>query len=241
MKKHFFLVIFTLIVALGVGLRLYGITEFPPSPYWEEVALGYDAYSILETGKDHHGNSFPVVAFESFGDWKPSLYFYILVPFIKFFGLTTLAIRLPAVLSGISIVIGIGVLIRYLVKEKDRDKMQLMAMAITAISPWAIQFSRAGWEVNLATALILWGVVLFTKELESNKNKPIFLFSSIILLSLSMYSYHSARVVAPLLGAGLALIWIQKKQKRITQLIIPTLVALILVSPIIISLGKNQT
>ena len=241
MKKHFFLVIFTLIVALGVGLRLYGITEFPPSPYWEEVALGYDAYSILETGKDHHGNSFPVVAFESFGDWKPSLYFYILVPFIKFFGLTTLAIRLPAVLSGISIVIGIGVLIRYLVKEKDRDKMQLMAMAITAISPWAIQFSRAGWEVNLATALILWGVVLFIKELEGNKNKLISLIGSVVLLSLSMYSYHSARVVAPLLGAGLALIWIQKKQKRITQLIIPTLVALILVSPIIISLGKNQT
>ncbi|MBU1967161.1 hypothetical protein KKH50_02615, partial [Patescibacteria group bacterium] len=112
MKKRLFLILFSLILVLATGLRLYGITKFPPSLYWEEAALGYDAFSILRTGKDHHGNPFPIVAFESFGDWKPSLYFYAIVPFIKLLGLTELAVRLPAALSGIVIVIGIGLLAR---------------------------------------------------------------------------------------------------------------------------------
>ena len=241
MKQRIFLIIFTLILSVGVGLRLYGITQFPPSLYWEEVALGYDAYSILETGQDHHGHSFPIVAFESFGDWKPSLYFYVLVPFIKFFGLTELAVRLPAALSGIAIVIGVGILARQFVSEKKKDITQLVAMGVTAISPWAIQFSRAGWEVNLATALILWGVILFMKGLEKKQKQLWFLVSGVILLSLSMYAYHAARIVAPLLGFGLALLWLKGNKQNLPKLLILGTTALILTSPLILSLGKSQT
>src|SRR5687768_9057768 len=94
------------ILLLAFFLRVYNITQ--QTPYWEEVALGYDAYSILKTGKDHHGNSWPIVAFESFGDWKPSFYFYAIVPFVQLFGLNLLAVRMPSVLSGIAIVGGVG-------------------------------------------------------------------------------------------------------------------------------------
>lgn len=241
MKQRVFLILFTLILVAGAWLRLAGITQFPPSLYWEEVALGYDAYSILETGKDHHGHSFPIVAFESFGDWKPSLYFYALVPFIKLFGLTELAVRLPSALSGIAIVIGVGVLARQFAQKKNKNILQLIVMGVTAISPWAVQFSRAGWEVNLATALILWGVVLFMKGLNGKRQQIWFLISSVILLSLSMYAYHAARMIAPLLGLGLAILWLRKNRKNWSQLFIPSLVALILVGPLILSLGKSQT
>ncbi|MBU0579428.1 hypothetical protein KJ628_05695 [Patescibacteria group bacterium] len=240
MKKRFFWIFFSLILVAAAGLRLYDITKFPPSLYWEEVALGYDSYSILETGKDHHGQPYPIVAFESFGDWKPSLYFYVLVPFIKFLGLTELAVRLPAAISGITIVIGVGALAKYFTKEKNKKTLQLVAMTVTAISPWAIQFSRAGWEVNLATALILWGVVLFMKGLEIKKKQFWFLIGSVILLSLSMYAYHSARIIAPLLGLGLAMLWLKKHHKNWAQIIIPAMISLILISPIILSLGNSQ-
>ncbi|MBU0576874.1 glycosyltransferase family 39 protein [Patescibacteria group bacterium] len=242
MKKRLFLILFSLILVLATGLRLYGITKFPPSLYWEEAALGYDAFSILRTGKDHHGNPFPIVAFESFGDWKPSLYFYAIVPFIKLLGLTELAVRLPAALSGIVIVIGIGLLARQFAKEKkNKDILQIITMGVTAISPWAIVFSRAGWEVNLATALILWSVVLFMKGLNHKKKQLWWFLSGAILLSLSMYAYHAARIVAPLLGLGLAIIWIKTHQKNWTQLLIPAVASLILVAPILLSLGRSQT
>ena len=92
--------LFFIIFVLAVFLRFYKLSSNPPSLYWEEAALGYDAYSILKTGKDFHGNKFPLVAFESFGDWKPSLYFYTLVPSIALFGLNEFAVRFPSAFFG---------------------------------------------------------------------------------------------------------------------------------------------
>ena len=162
-KKRTWFLLATLILGIAAFFRFYRLADLPPGLYWEEVALGYDAYSILKTGRDHHGHFLPIVAFESFGDYKPALYFYAVVPFIKLFSLSGWAVRLPAALSGLAIVLGLGRLMFLLLDgEKERKKwLSLLAMLITAISPWAILFSRAGWEVNLATALILWGVLFF--------------------------------------------------------------------------------
>jgi len=84
------------VLILAAVLRFYHLGFNPPSPYWEEAALGYDAYSILKTGKDFHGHSWPLIAFESFGDYKPSLYFYATVPSVAIFGLNTFAVRFPS-------------------------------------------------------------------------------------------------------------------------------------------------
>lgn len=242
MKKQTFWILFALILALAGLLRLYKLDRLPPGLYWEEVALGYDAYSILQTGRDHHGHPWPIVAFESFGDWKPALYFYVLVPFVWLLGLTEWAVRLPAALSGIAIVVGVGVLSRLMVKpKKKQDQLQLVTMVVTAISPWAILFSRAAWEVNLATALILWGTILFWRGLKSHKSALGLWLASAILLGLSMYVYHAARIVAPLLGLGLAGLALAKKKAEWLQLLLVAVAAFILVTPILTSLGQSAT
>jgi 4-amino-4-deoxy-L-arabinose transferase-like glycosyltransferase len=259
-KKIIYLVTFFSILALALFLRLYKIDTLLP-PYWEEAALGYDAYSISETLRDHHGNFLPLIAFESFGDWKPALYFYTIVPFIKLFGLSILAVRLPSLLAGISIVLGIGVLTKQILsnsKEKSKFELKsagLLGMFIAAISPWAILFSRAGWEVNLATALVLWGVISFFKFLES-KEKPLgFLFLSVIFLSLSMYTYHATRLIAPLLGLGLVVIWFLQNSsspkifsnlsnffyKNASKLAVTLIFTLILTFPLLINLSSSTT
>lgn len=267
-----FLLTIVLITLLAVFFRFYQLSELPPSLYWDEMSLGYDAFSILETGKDHHGNSFPIVAFESFGDWKPSLYFYALVPFIKIFGLTELAVRLPSAFSGIFIVLGVGRLAWLLSsnlnissrnKRNFQKKLSLTAMAVTAISPWAIQFSRAGWEVNLATALILWGVILFLQFIEVGNREDSrtydrvrsYLFGSILLLVLSSYTYHAARIVAPLLGLGLTGLWfVQTRSSRKSlgenlaiflkknghYLLIAGVMSVLLLTPILLSFRNVQ-
>jgi 4-amino-4-deoxy-L-arabinose transferase-like glycosyltransferase len=260
MKKHIGKIIFSLIVLLAIFLRIYKVDTLL-SPYWEEVALGYDAYSISETMRDHHGNFMPLVAFESFGDWKPSFYFYTLVPFIKLIGLNVLAVRLPSVLAGLGIVLGVYVLLKKILPKnliKERPYLPLLGMFITAISPWAIMFSRAGWEVNLATGFILWGVICFISFIKENRNKKLKYFSlisSIVLLSLSMYTYHATRMIAPLLGFSLIWLWFAQtdRSKRIKKsiekfvttnfiiLIGATFITLILTVPIIISLTDKIT
>ncbi|MEN8252829.1 MAG: hypothetical protein ABFQ62_00410 [Patescibacteria group bacterium] len=244
-KTKFLIIV---LLSLAIFLRFYKQDSLPPSLYWEEVALGYDAYSILETGRDHHGNLFPIVAFESFGDWKPSLYFYAIIPFISRLGLSDLAVRLPSIISGIFIVIGTGVLVYQISNKKRAGKLLLLAMLLTSISPWAIQFSRAAWEVNLATALILWGVILFIKLINSKRSvmQWSLLFGSILLLSLSMYAYHAARIIAPLLGLALVVLWLAEKtysniKNNLFQIIAAVLLSLLLISPLINGLRQSKT
>jgi hypothetical protein len=110
-----------LLVVVGLFLRTYRLDAVPASLYWEEVALGYDAYAILHTGKDAHGHAWPVTAFVSFGDYKPALYFYAIVPFLPLFGLSAWAVRLPSALAGTSEIIAIAWLAYLFLHPKDNS------------------------------------------------------------------------------------------------------------------------
>ncbi len=201
LNKKQFILAFILIIFFAALLRLVGLTKLPPAPYWEEVALGYDAYSLLKTGKDHHGHSWPIVALESFGDYKPSGYFYALMPVIAVLGLNVEAVRLPSALAGIAMVAGMIVISQLLFFPDKKDKKSLwplIAGLIMAISPWAIIFSRSAWEVNLATAMLLWAIILGIKTLRS-KNLNYY-WPHLLLLITTLYTYHSTRITAPLIG-----------------------------------------
>ena len=270
LKKNWPLILIAgLILSLAGYLRFYKLSSLPPAPYWEEVALGYDAYSISQTLKDHHGNFLPLVAFESFGDWKPSGYFYVLAPFVKLLGLKVLIVRLPSALAGMAIVIGLGVLAWILVKElklfpnlkKHYPKtfkywVGFVALFVGAVSSWAIMFSRAAWEANLATAFLVWGVITFFwfefKQRNSRNIQYLWLTVSVFLFAYSMYTYHAARVVAPILLAFLMLEFLinslKEKQKRSwqaqKQLVLSLFGAgvffVILISPLLIGLRNPQ-
>lgn len=231
-KKTLFRLFPLMILLLACVLRLVSVTKTPPSLYWEEAALGYDAYSILMTGKDYHGNTLPILAFPSFGDFKPSLYFYAIVPFIKLFGLTPFAVRLPSVLSGI-ILTGLVMLIG---KELFGKKIGYMAGLLYAIQPWSVHISRVGFETNLATLLITAGVWFLIKARE----KQWYLLLAANAFGLSMYAYHSARIVAPILGGvlGLWVLYAVRKRKAFMLPLIAIGIGLLYTLPIFLNM-KN--
>lgn len=53
------------ILLLAIVLRFYKLASFPVSLYWDEAAIGYDAFSIAKTGHDQYGKKFPLL-FQSF-------------------------------------------------------------------------------------------------------------------------------------------------------------------------------
>ncbi len=206
-----------LVMGLAAWLRLSQLSSLPPSPYWEEVALGYDAYSLLKTGRDHHGNAWPVIAFESFGDWKPSGYFYALLPSIQLFGLSVLAIRLPSALAGIGIVWLLPFLVQIVAARKLSSLEIFMVRLLAALCPWLIIFSRGGWEVNLATFLLLAGSLIWWQTLNSNKfttQTYLKALAAVVVLVASMYTYHAMRMIAPLWVMGLTWAAIGGEVKR---------------------------
>src|SRR3989344_607682 len=115
MKKTALL--FVVILFIAAALRLYKLGAVPVSPDWDEVALGYNAYSILQTGRDEYGNFLPM-SIRSFDDYKPPLYVYLTIPSVALFGLSVFATRVPSAVMGILAVIGTYVLVRELFGKK---------------------------------------------------------------------------------------------------------------------------
>lgn len=215
---------------LGLLLRTINLSSFPAGFTPDEASFGYDAYSIFKTGKDQWGHSFPLVL-ESLGDFKPPLYSYILVPFVAVFGLSEWVVRLPNALLGSLAVMATYYLVLELGKFGGLRKLsitdkksqlptancQLLASisaALLAVSPWHIMMSRGGFEANMTTFLMPLGILLFIKRLKMSK----YLVFSSVVLGLNMFSYHSARLIVPLL-VGVMLILYCVKLKDLSKTI----------------------
>lgn len=185
--------IIAMILGLSAVLRLWGLGANPPSLYWEEVALGYDSYSLWETGRDFHGNPWPLIAFESFGDWKPSGYFYFLAPFTGLLGLKEWVVRLPSSLAGIATV---G-LVYLLVSEYYDKRMARWSALGLAISPWHIHVSRVGFEINLGLMFFTLGLVFWAKARRGGG----YLLGTAFAWLFASYTYHAYRLLVPMAGA----------------------------------------
>lgn len=212
MKKTTILLI--LIIILASVLRLVALDKFPWGLNADEAAIGYNAYSLIQTGHDEHGVSWPL-EFRSFDDFKPPVYFYLVLPFVKVLGLNIWAVRLPSALLGIATVYLTYLLAVELLtgRRSDLERKPLSGWAhdeisgrsdligmisalLLAISPWHLQYSRGGWEVNASLFFLILGLWSFFKGLKNTK----YLFLWVVGFVVSMYTYHSMRVVAPLLG-----------------------------------------
>jgi 4-amino-4-deoxy-L-arabinose transferase-like glycosyltransferase len=198
-----YLIIFILLLA--ATLRLVALDKFPAGLNADEAAIGYNAWSLLETGKDEHSTSWPLV-FRSFDDYKPPIYFYLVLPFIKVLGLNIWAVRLPSAILGVASVYLIYLIAQklFVISTKNKNHiLPVLSALILAVSPWHLQFSRGGWEVNAALFFILLGVWGFLKGLTKPKYFYLFVTSFVI----SIYTYHSARLISPLLALGLIILY----------------------------------
>lgn len=191
--------LFFLILIIGAFIRLWDIGNTPNSLTWDEVALGYNAYSIFETGKDEFGKPFPVVM-RSFDDYKPAFYTYLIIPTYKVFGLNELSVRLPSAIMGILTLVSVYYLIKKLFRKEN---IALLTMFMMAISPWHIQFSRVAFESNVGLALNIFAATFFLYGLK----KHWMLLLSALCAGLSVHTYQSDRVFTPLFVLGMIIIY----------------------------------
>lgn len=185
------LIFLVLIIVLSIVTRFFKLAAVPASITWDEAAVGYNAYTILNWGKDEWGRPFPVT-FKSFGDDKNPVHVYLTAPFIAAFGLNDFAVRASAATFGVLNVIILFLLARLLFKS---DMAALISSFILAISPFNLQFSRFNHELNFAIFMFLFGFYLILAALESGKGK--YLIFGFLFLGLDLLTYQSAKVVTP--------------------------------------------
>ncbi len=184
------LIILFFITVLAFAFRIYKVDSHPSGVLIDEASFGYNAYSILKTGKDEHGISYPLI-FKAFGDQKLPAYAYSLIPSFKIFGFNNFALRLPSVIAGTLFPIAVYFL---LIGLNFTKRQSLAGSLIAAVSPWGIILSRFTYESNLAMLFYTTGLAFGFHYLKNNKK--IFLILAGICFGLTWYSYIAYRIAS---------------------------------------------
>ena len=189
-------ILLILICLVFLATRLYKIDSIPASVYWDEASIGYNAYSVLTTGKDEWGETLPL-HFRAFGEFKLPVYVYSVVISEAVFGVNAVAVRLPAVIFGLLSIVGLYFLVLELTKQKS---IALLSSFLFSITPWFFIFSRTGYEATAGLAFFIWATYFLIRSVQVKK----YLIFSTIFFIASAYSYNSFRILTPIvLGLGL--------------------------------------
>jgi 4-amino-4-deoxy-L-arabinose transferase-like glycosyltransferase len=224
-KNNFNRLILILVIAVAFFLRIYKITSIPPSLNWDETSIGYNAYSIMLTGKDEWGQFLPL-HFKSFGEYKLPAQIYASIPAIYLFGLNEFGIRITPVLYGTLTVLLLYFLTQELFKKKS---ISLISSFLLAVSPWHIQLTRASFESSFSLFWFLLGVWLLIKGLKVKK----WIIISMVPFVISVYTYNTARIFTPLFLFVFYLLNIKFFLENFKYLAFSFLTFVVLASPII--------
>jgi len=210
-------IIFLGIILLALSLRTYNLTASPPGFYIDEASNGYNAYSILKTGRDEHGVKWPLFI-RAFDDYRGGVFIYSLIPLIARKGLNIETVRLGASIWGTLTVL----LLFWLAKLMTNNiTFSLLAAVILALMPWHIHFSRIAHEAIVLPAAM---IVIFGCWLKWLKGGKLLTGIGLTLVFwLSFFTYQTAKLWALLL-AGLILFFNKKAVKKNWQLIWPWLI-----------------
>lgn len=186
-KSSFLIVIILFII--GISVRVFLISDIPNGLNQDEASIGYDAFSIMTTGQDRAGNSYPI-HLKSWGSGQNALYAYLSIPFIHFLGLNSFSIRIiNCIFSCISL------LIFYLIFNLTTNKKtSIIALALLAICPWSIMAGRWGLESNIFPILFLIAVYFLIKGI---KISSAYLYLSFTLFAISLYAYGTSYLILP--------------------------------------------
>lgn len=187
LRKNFWII---LIFGLAIFLRFFRLDYL--ELFGDEVDAGYQAYSLMETGRDYKGHLLPLYA-QSFSEWRAPMMMYFMIPFIKIFGLNEWGVRTFSAFFGVLSILGFYFLLGKLGFNK---KILLVSTFLISILPWHIQYSRAGFEITLMSSFIVWGIYFLVDYLSKHKFYKLVLAA--ILLSLSFYTYNTANIYVPL-------------------------------------------
>ncbi len=236
MKKILlYLPVFILIGSLGIGafFRFYKLGVSPIGFYIDEASIGYNAYSILKTGKDEFGKSFPVL-FRSFSTFQSPVYTYLTIPSIAFFGLTPFSVRLPSALFGFLTIPLLFLLTKQLtsnllpstinhLRSTIRYLPSLSALFL-ATSPWHILYSRTAYEANIALFFLILGLLLLFESVK----KPIFFIASTFVLSISMLAYRAEIFLVPVILLIFFVVNLKIFKAQLSKYLIPITISFIL-------------
>lgn len=235
-KVNLSFIIFIIFLIFGFTVRVYRIGDIPPGFFADEASIGYNAYTLLTSGKDETGNKFPVF-FRNFNDfYRPGLSVYFSALYVSVFGLKEFSIRLASVVIGTLTIIAIYYLGKLLFSS---EKVGLLSAILLAISPWHIHFSRIGQEFVYLVFFLILSVDFFLIGIA--KKKPFFLILGFLFFGLTLYTYVPAFFLVPLFILLLGFPYFRDLSHYKKVIFAGLIVFILIAQPLILGLNNKKT
>ncbi len=182
MQRYLFVV---LIILIAFGLRFWNVASNPQGLYYDEIDAGYQARSILQTGKDYRGGFSPFYL-NSFLDPRPPIPIYLTVLSTAFFSNPELQVRMGQVLLG---TLNVGLFFWLIYKWSRNYWLGIIGMLVAATNPWWIQFSRYNHEAHTTIFFPIIALILLLYGLEQKKLK--YFLGATCMVALSIFTYRT--------------------------------------------------
>lgn len=225
-------VLLMIILLFSLLIRVYQINFLPSGINIDEVSQGYNAYSLLLTGKDRYGKVLPIL-FKSYESFQPPMYTYLTILPTMLFGKSNLALRFVSILSSIIVII-----LSFSISKKlfpGNKYLPVIVSFVVSISPWSIFFSRYATEASLGLMLIL-GAIYF---LLASDIKRIHLITGFILLGLSTHAYYTERILAFLILLGFTIFYREFLVKNMKIFILGLSLFFLILSPHLVMMKEG--
>lgn len=228
-KIYTVLLIITALVALFI--RIYKFGSVPGGFNQDGAMAAVDAKALTDYGTDRYGMWHPVhLTAWGYGQMS-ALLSYLMVPFIKLFGLNAITARMPQLLVSIA-----GLVCLYLfIRDVFGKKAALVVTMFASINPWHILQSRWALDCNLYPHFFIMGVYFLNKGLE----KRLHLVISMIMFGLCMYCYGISIYTMPVFLLAACIYLLVTKKLSIKNAVIALVVYLLVAWPFIATMAIN--
>ena len=196
-KKIINILILSVILSIAVFLRFYRLGTIPSSLTIDEIGNGYNAYSLLKTGRDEWGIKLPPY-FRSTGDFDAPVMIYLMVPPVWAFGLSEFSVRFTQALLSLLIAPILYLLCRKYLFPNKPNFYSLLLMFFYATSQWNILFSRSGFEAVVALFFVTLNIYFLFRGVE--KKDPLSFYLALIFAYISAVAYSSNKIFVPLIN-----------------------------------------
>ncbi len=220
------------VLLLAAGLRFVALEQTPAALNVDEAVNGYEAYSLLKTGRDEWGNAWPVTI-RAFNDYRRPAIVYTTIPFVALFGLTIFAVRAAAATWGLLTVL----LTCRLARDMFGRRAGILAGLLLALSLWHISFSRQCREATVAIFTVTLGVWCGWRWFQNRRRG--WLIGAGLAFGLSFYTYNITQAFTPLMLGACVLIfprelWSQKRTVALSILLI-----VLVAAPLVYAIVNN--
>ncbi len=183
------IIIFILIILIASFFRIYKINEIPPDLFADEGDKGYQACKMIKGEKLEGKEEFPFLVYSSsLCVHTAATHIYLSAPFIKFFGIGKIQVKIPSIILGILAVGGLYFLIRNIYGVFPA----IIGAFIISTMRWHVTYSRIAWENMISIISIILFLYFGWRAYTQRKLIDFILFG--FALALAQYGYQSSRI-----------------------------------------------